>query len=191
MKAVDIILAAGCAVTIAFLANDFLTLPAYQMALVWVVLPVIAVFFLWLSEYIGKKLFFVFQSAKHVLVGGAATVIDLKIFEFLLPIFFLANPLILKSASFLFSTALKYAGNKYWAFEKNGGEDIHKEVGKFFFITIVGLLIDVCVFYYATKVVGPQFGILTAIWIKLSVILAALAAAVWNFLGYKFLVFKK
>jgi hypothetical protein len=38
---------------------------------------------------------------------------------------------------------------------------------------------------------GPQFSIQTKIWEELSIILAALVAAIWNFLGYKFIVFKK
>jgi hypothetical protein len=52
----------------------------------------------------------------------------------------------------------------------------------------MGLAIDVVSFYYFSKI---KTGISLKLWVELSIIFAALIAAVWNFLGYKFLVFKK
>ncbi|MCX6723204.1 MAG: GtrA family protein, partial [Candidatus Staskawiczbacteria bacterium] len=74
-----------------------------------------------------------------------------------------------------------------------GGEkhDIIKEIFMFIFVVVVGLLIYVAAFYCATQIIHPQFGISTKIWTELSIIFAALVVAIWNFLGYKFLVFKK
>jgi putative flippase GtrA len=136
----------------------------------------------------------IFQAAKFLLVGAFATVIDLKLFELLIWVFSfftLPSSIMIKATSFIIATAIKYWGNKYWAFQKHEKEDIRKEMATFFMITLAGLIIDVSVFYCATKVMGPQLMIPSPVWIKLSVIFAALAAALCNFLGYKFLVFKK
>ena len=103
----------------------------------------------------------------------------------------MVSPLIPKAISFLVATFVKYWGNKRWAFEKYGEGSIKKEVFQFFIVTLVGLAIDIASFYYFTKILGPQFQTPAKVWTELSIILAALAAASWNFLGYKFVVFKK
>ena len=138
---------------------------------------------------LGRKLLFIFQAAKHLLVGAAATVVDLKLFELGTFIFF--GPITSKVISFLLSTFIKYLGNKYWAFQKSEQEHVPKELTQFFLVTVVGLLIDVGFFYYFTKIMGPQFSLELVIWTKVSVLFAAIIAAFWNFIGYKFFVFKR
>lgn len=198
MKIVDIIFALICGLTVNWVAFDFLKsygidFGLYKWLLLWL-LPIISLIFLWLASLIGRKLLFVFQAAKYLLVGAFVTVIDLKLFEFLVWIFSFAisqNQIIAKVTSFLFATFVKYWGNKHWAFEKPGKERVKLEVFQFFLITMVGLGIDVGFFFYLTRIMGPQLETPQELWVKLSVILAAIVAALWNFLGYKFLVFKK
>lgn len=198
MRAVDIIFALIAGRIIGFLFGDFLKeweihINIYLNLLVWFVFPLISLFCLWLAYLMGRKMLFVFQGAKFLLIGAAATVIDLKLFEFIWR-FFLSNmpgvSVIAKGISFIVATSLKYWGNKHWAFQKHEKEDIHKEIAQFFIITLISLVVDILSFYYFA-IISPNFGIPTAIWIKLSVIFAALIAALWNFLGYKFFVFKK
>lgn len=199
MQVTDIIFALVSGRVIGILLGDFLkgwgiNIGFYWWLAIWFIFPLISLFLLWISYLIGRRLLFVFQGAKHLLVGASATVVDLKIFELLvwvLGIFSFTNPIASKVISFLASTLLKYLGNKYWTFQKPEKEYIYKEIIQFFYITFVGLLIDVASFYYLIRIMGPQFAIPDSIWVKLSIIFAALAAALWNFLGYKFLVFKK
>lgn len=211
MKVIDIIFSLICGKVVGFVVTDItrglgIELNLLESLVLWLIFPALALIFLWLAGIIGKKLLFVFQAAKHVLVGAFATVLDLKFFELLVWVltpFFLINPLVVKAISFIVSTCIKFWGNKYWAFAKHGSaeraypaqrdekEIIYKEIIQFFGITLVGLTIDVLAFYYMTHILGPQFSISALVWTKLAVIFAALAAAVWNFLGYKFWVFKK
>lgn len=199
MKVADIIFSLVAGRFIGFLLSDFLRelgieLLLFENLILWIILPFFSLFCLWLAYLIGKKLLFVFQAAKHLLVGAFAVVIDLKVFEFLVwlfAIFFPVNLLAPKGISFLLATFLKYLGNKYWAFQKHEKENLNREVIKFLCITLLGLLMDMGIFYYLVKITGPQFNLSLEGWVKLSVIFAALAAALWNFLGYKFLVFKK
>lgn len=202
MKVTDIIFALISGRILGFLVGDFLRewgihIGFYWILVIWLVLPVVSLACLGVAYWAGKKLLFVFQGAKFLLVGAVATVIDLKIFEFLVwifPIYILA-----KGISFIISTSLKYWGNKHWAFQRHESfdtirdkqENIYKEVIQFFTITLVGLIIDVGFFYYFTNIMGPQFQIPNVVWTKFSVIFSAVVAAVWNFLGYKHLVFKK
>ena len=199
MKVIDIIFALICGRIAAWLAHDFLKgygieIGSYKW-LLYFALPIFSLACLWLAYLIGKKLLFVFQAAKYVLVGIFVTIVDLKLFEFLVWIFLLfltaINPIISKGISFLISTYIKYWGNKHWTFEKPEKEGIRQEIFQFVIVTIIGLGIDVGSFFYFTKIMGPQLGATEDVWTKLSVIFAALVAAIWNFLGYKFMVFKK
>ena len=198
MKVIDIIFALICGRIVAWLAHDFLKgygieIGSYKW-LLYFALPIFSLACLWLAYLIGKKLLFVFQAAKYVLVGIFVTIVDLKLFEFLVWIFLLfltaINPIISKGISFLISTYIKYWGNKHWTFEKPEKEGIRQEIFQFVIVTIIGLGIDVGSFFYFTKIMGPQLGATEDVWTKLSVIFAALVAAIWNFLGYKVMVFK-
>src|SRR3989344_3434162 len=177
MKVTDTIFALIAGRIVGLIVSDFLRewgipVGVYERLVIWLIFPLLSLFCLWLAYKIGQKILFVFQAAKHLLVGAAATVLDLKLFEFLfwLPAMLLVNPVMVKGISFLFSTSLKYWGNKYWAFQKPEKEHLKKEFTQFFIITLIGLIIDISVFYYATKVAGPQFGLPEAIWMKLSII---------------------
>src|SRR3989338_11431175 len=85
------------------------------------------------------------QIAKHITVGAGATLVDLGIFELLL-IAMAPLPLLAKGISFFIATCIKYIGNKHWTFQKHGRENMAKEAAIFFFVTSIGLLIDVIFF---------------------------------------------
>lgn len=199
MKVIDIIFALICGRIVAWLAHDFLKgygiEISYYKWLLYYALPIISLACLWLAYLIGKKLLFVFQAAKYFLVGIFVTIIDLKLFELSVWVFSLSltpiSPMISKGISFLISTYIKYWGNKHWVFEKPEKDGIGQEIFQFVIVTVIGLGIDVSSFFYFIKIMGPQFSTPTDVWVKLSVIFAALVAVIWNFLGYKFLVFKK
>lgn len=207
MKVTDIVFALVSGRIVGFLVGDFLRewgihIGFYWVMLIWFGLPLVSLFCLWIASIIGRKFLFLYQVAKFLLVGAVATILDLKLFELFAALAFFIIPfgfLISKAISFLISTALKYWGNKYWAFglhepfgsDQGKKEDLHKEAFIFFITTLGGLIIDVAVFYYLVRILGSQFALPAEIWVKLSVIIAAIVAAIWNFSGYKFLVFKK
>ena len=199
MKIPDIIFALITGRVVGFLVQDFLwelniTTNVTENIIVWIIFPLLALLGLWLCQIIGRRLTFVHQAGKHLLIGAFATIFDLKLFEWLIwvaGIVFLVNPLVAKGVSFIAATFIKYWGNKYWAFERHENANMRQELTQFFLITIIGLIIDVAVFYGAIKFLGPFIPFSPILWTKLAVIMAALVAAIWNFLGYKFFVFKK
>ncbi|MEK7562667.1 MAG: GtrA family protein [Patescibacteria group bacterium] len=197
MKVIDIVFALICGWMVNWIAFDILesfgiNFGLWRWLLSWV-LPIIALACLWVAFVIGKKRLLVFQAAKHILIGAFATVVDLKIFEGLVILFSSTASVLMvfKGISFLLSTSLKYWGNKHWAFEKFEKESLSKEILQFIIITLVGLVLDTGSFFYFTKIMGVQFGLSFHLWTEFSVIFAAIIAAVWNFCGYKFIVFKK
>ena len=87
VKVIDIIFALVFGRIIGFLVGDFLRewdvhIGFYWSMVIWIVFPLFSLMCLWIAFLIGRKILFVFQSAKFLLVGAVATVIDLKLFEF-------------------------------------------------------------------------------------------------------------
>lgn len=197
MKRIDIIFAIICGLAVAWIVEDFLK--GYNIAnhykwSVFIILPIISLAGLWIVDLIGRKLLFISQAGKYCLVGAFSAVVDIKVFQFsawLFAFFIILSPLIFKIISFLADTVARYFGNKYWTFEKKGKDGIKKEAVGFLAVTLVGLLLNVAIFYYFIKIMQPQFYLSVKIWTELSIILAAIGAAAWNFLSCKFLVFKK
>ena len=126
------------------------------------------------------------QGIRHILTGGFADLVDIGVFNLLF--LFFPFQTIVKAVSFLVAATIKYFGNKYWAFEKPENEEAGKEVLQFLAITLIGLLINVASFLFFVRM-NAGFGVGT--WREVSVILALIVTAVWNFCGYKFIVFKK
>ena len=198
MKIIDVIFALICGRVVAWIAADFLEgygieITGFYSFLLYYIFPLISLLCLWIAFLIGKKFLFVYQAAKHLLIGALAAVVDIKIFQlsaWLFSLVIIISPLVSKTISFLIATLVKFWGNKHWAFEKHEKEGI-KEMAQFFIVTLVGLGLDLIAFYYFVKIMGPQFQMPVDVWTELSIIMAAAAAFLWNFLGYKFIVFKK
>jgi putative flippase GtrA len=169
----------------------------YFPAVLWslpIVFPVLSLIGIWVAFLIGKKFLFVFQLAKFALIGVIATIVDLGILAFLIHIFGITAGIwysIFKAVSFITATCSKYLGDKLWAFEKKEMTGLGEEFGKFFIVTLGGLLINVGIASLVVNVLGPQFGLKPELWANLGGIIAAFGTVAWNFAGYKFLVFKK
>lgn len=156
--------------------------------------PILAVIGLWVSFLLGKKFLWIFQAAKYLLIGVLATIMDLGILNLLINISGIATGLhfsVFKGISFTTATCAKYAGDKFWAFEKMEKEGLGKEFGQFFLVTLVGFVINVGVASFVVNNAGPQFGLTPKLWANVGGIVAAFGTIAWNFAGYKFIVFKK
>lgn len=126
------------------------------------------------------------QGIRHIITGGFADLVDIGIFNLLF--FFFPWQNFIKAVSFLIAASIKYFGNKYWVFEKQENDGRIKEILQFLAITLIGLVINVASFSFFIKM---NFGISLFLCREISLVLALLVTAIWNFLGYKLLVFKK
>lgn len=198
MKKIDIILALIIGEIVAWfffgiLKNLEVEIGILSLALL-ILFPILSVLGLWIAFLIGKKFLFVYQIAKFFLIGALATVADIALLNLLFWIFGIATGIyfsVFKGVSFLIATSSKYLGDKFWAFEKMEKVGMRKEFSQFFAVTLGGLIINVGVASYIVNVFGAQFGISEKIWANIGAIIAAFSTIIWNFIGYKFLVFKK
>jgi putative flippase GtrA len=198
MKWVDIILSIITAEGVAglfiwLIKNSSLNLPFLNWLLP-VLFPILAIFGIWVAEIIGRRFLFIYQLAKFLLVGAFFAVFDLIILNSLMAYFGITKEAILKYStfvivSFITVTIFKYFANKYWAFEKTEKERMEREFGIFFLVTAISGVIQVGVasllFKFLTLIISPFLAG------NIGKISGIVVASAWNFLCYKFLVFKK
>ncbi len=133
----------------------------------------------------------VYQFAQFAAVGTLNSFIDVGVLN--LETFFYGTSLIsnglfaaFKAFSFLCGTTNSFVWNKYWTFDARDKMSA-KEVGSFYGVAAVGWALNVSA---ATLV--KAYGPATTAWVTIAAPMAGIVASfAWNFLGYKYWVFKK
>jgi len=159
-----------------------------------IILPILSVLGVLVASFLGRKIPVLFQLAKFVLVGALNTFVDLGVLNLLMFIFSVSagwSYSIFKAISFTCSVVHSYFWNKFWTYEQKETGVKGKEFGKFFLIAGTGFFLNVAIASFVVNVIGPQFGLSSKIWANIGAIIATICVFMWNFLGYKFIVFKK
>jgi putative flippase GtrA len=134
------------------------------------------------------------QFIKFGLIGGFNTLVDFGILNALMYItkIYKGNGLILLNiVSFSVAVINSYFLNKYWAFKDKSSVDREKQFVSFLAVSIVGVVINTLVLRVVSTNIDPMFGLNQQIWTNIGKLLATGVSLVWNFIGYKFFVFKK
>lgn len=136
------------------------------------------------------------QFLKFAAVGALNTGIDFAVLNLLMfstGIYGGQWLIFFNSISFAAAVVNSYFWNKHWTFKKegNGTEKAAGEFFQFLLISIVGLLLNSGIVYGIATFVHPLFGLSSALWANFAKVLATGIALIWNFIGYKFIVFKK
>lgn len=154
---------------------------------------VFALFALWIASLlVGLSPVFL-QFAKFGAVGSLNTLLDIGILNILIFWSGIASGFwysAFKGTSFVVAALSSYFWNKYWTFGDKASVTT-REVGTFFIVSIIGFFINVLTASILVNVLGPMGGISVTRWANIGAFVATIVALVWNFLGYKFAVFKK
>lgn len=140
-----------------------------------------------------NKLRFFFQGIKFLIVGGLNTAIDLGVLNVLIFLSGItAGPMfsVFKGISFTVAVINSYLVNKHWTFKAQTQTNA-KEVGEFLVVSIIGFFLNVGTASIMVNVIGPQFGLTEQLWANVGALCGTLVTMTWNFLGYKFVVFKR
>ena len=193
----DIILAslAGFLVAVFFLSvakNLGVHVPFLPFALL--AFPALSALGIVTAAAIGKTIPTVLQAAKFLLVGALNSFVDLGVLNFLIAHTGAASGLaysLFKGISFLIAVINSYIWNKNWTFsKKNVDKTAWQEFLQFFAVSAIGFGINVGVASFVVNIVGPQFGFSLQLWANVGAIAAAFSSLLWNFLGYKLVVFR-
>ncbi len=98
----------------------------------------------------------------------------------------------LNAFSFLCATSNSYYWNKSWTFSSSEPKKASgKEFVQFLIISAIGIAINTGIVVLGTIFILPWFSLSAGAWANVMKLLATFVSMVWNFLGYKFIVFKK
>lgn len=134
------------------------------------------------------------QFGKFFIVGIVNTGIDFAILNFLMWMTktYEGTPVVVfNTISFSAAVVNSYILNKYWTFEDKNATKAPVQFAKFFTVAVIGWGLNTGILYSITSLIHPVFGLSAAIWANLAKAFATGVVLIWNFIGYKFLVFKK
>lgn len=143
----------------------------------------------WLSRW--RPVFL--QFVKFGIVGGLNAMIDLGVLNLLIYFSGIAAGFwysVFKSASFLTAVTNSYFWNKYWTFRSESGVG-GVEFSKFLLVNLFTFALNVGAASVLVNVVGAPAGFSLELWANIGAVSAVFISMFINFLGMKFIVFKK
>ena len=160
------------------------------LAFLFAGLPIIFTIGLAFAGFISKKIPLLWQFAKFAQVGVLNTAIDFGILNLLIFATGITSGLsIIPLNAISFSTAIinSFFWNEKWVFKAK------KEANfiTFVIVTLIGLAINSTIVYAITTFVPPTFVDSQKLWANMAKVLATGISLVWNFTGYRLIVFKK
>ncbi len=159
----------------------------------FVIFPLGAVAAFFIGAQLSKFWHPILQITKFAEVGMMNTVLDFGILNSLL---FLTGKnsgfwvLLFNTISFSLAVINSYFWSKNWTFEGSQTKNNISQFMQFVLVTFVGLILNdgmISVFQW----IGTPASVSASQWVNISKILATALSLVWNFLGYKLIVFKK
>ena len=196
------------------LTKGILSAATYQkylsiIKLLPIIFPIVCAVCLFIAYLIGKKIAIIYQIAKFVLIGGLNTLVDWGILTLLIFIFrssfgilsadtwitvfslTIAFYSLYKAISFVIAATNSYLWNKFWTFKRESTEKVGKEFLQFLIVTLIGFLINVGIASGIFKMISPLAGLNADQWAIGAAVVATAVSMIWNFIGYKFIVFEQ
>ncbi|MEK7130930.1 MAG: GtrA family protein [Patescibacteria group bacterium] len=174
--------------------NDFFKTAISYSGYLLAIFPMLCI--LWIiamrfaSKFIGVG---VYQFGKFILTGGFNFLLDATVLNF----FIFSTGIMtglpqsgFKSVAFVFGVISSYLWNKYWSFSGISKGHKKKEIYQFLAVTLTSFILNISIDYVFVNMVGSFWNMSPALWAQFSAVLAATIAMTWNFIGYKFIVFK-
>ncbi len=181
-------------------------------SLKFVLIPIFTVLVpmgLFVAVRLSQRLPIMWQLAKFIVIGVLNALVDIGALAYMLHIastsgypitsddvlFTLFVPVafftLYKSISFVIANVNSYFWNKRWTFTTNEGKKTSTEFAQFFIVSLVGFALNVIasslVFSFFNKIGGFN----TDQWALIGAVAGSFSGLIWNFIGYKFIVFKK
>ena len=161
--------------------------------LIFFLIPALATVGVYGTFRLGRKRPVLFQFGKFITIGLSNTAIDFGILNLLIFLTDIERGYfysLFKAISFMIAVINSFFWNKFWAFESSNTKGTGKEFFQFMTISGIGFGINVIVASFVVNVIGPVGEISARLWANLGAFSAIAISLLWNFLGYKFIVFK-
>lgn len=148
---------------------------------------------LWVASLVARRFAVVLEIAKFAAIGGLNTLLDLGVLNVLIIFTGVAAGYqysLFKGISFVAANINSYFWNKYWTFDSQGGASV-KEFAEFLVVSFIGFGINIGIASAVVNLIGAPAGMSPEVWANVGAVSATLVSLVWNFFGYKLVVFRK
>ncbi|QQG45162.1 MAG: GtrA family protein [Candidatus Sungiibacteriota bacterium] len=155
--------------------------------------PVIFVAGIWVGGFVSRWFGFFSQLSKFAAVGFLNTAIDFGVLNVLSILTGVTGGFILGGVNvpgFSLAVINSYFWNKFWVFRDRTEKGVFEDFPKFLAVTLLGLLLNSGIVVFITTYVPPILPVGQDVWLNIAKAAATAVALVWNFVGYKFLVFR-
>lgn len=161
------------------------------------------------ANLISKKIRVIWQVAKFGVIGVLNTLVDigsLALITFIFRAYFDINSTdawltlgattvtvysIYKATTFIIANVNSYYWNKFWTFTQTVEKKTHAQFLQFFAVSVIGFIINVLIASLIFKTLGTAGAFSTDQVGLLAAAAGSITGLVWNFIGYKFVVFKE
>jgi len=133
------------------------------------------------------------QLLRFAVVGVINTGIDFGIFNILSRIFDVTGGskiIPIKAVAFLGANINSYLLNKHFTFKDKSQGDGAKKFSVYLAVSAIGAVLNISIVYAISTYVDPMFGLSKVLWLNLANLIATGVGLVWNFIGYKLVVFR-
>ncbi len=147
-----------------------------------------------------KKYPIIGQFIRFGLIGGLNTGVDLVILITLMTLSGLKAGIAytaFKAISFCIASTLSYFMNKRWAFKDKSKKKEVQKFSQFFMVSLIGAFINITIASLIVNYTKPIFDELLnlsiggTLWGTIGALGGTAFGLIWNFFGYKLIVFKK
>ncbi len=152
------------------------------------ILPFLTATIMFLARVLSRR---IYEFIKFLIVGILNTALDFLVLNYLTAYFnIFSGPLMIVFNSFSFGVAVinSYFLNKFWTFQSSG-KKLSPELFLFFSVSLGANLINTVIVFWGTTFFSYFGG--GYFWLNIVKVLAIIFSTFINFLGYKFVVFKK
>ena len=171
----------------------FLTLNIASASLITIFFIAFANVALWIAFVIGTRIPVVLQFAKFAAVGAFSTLFAFGILNVLIALTKVTSGIGYSAfigLAFICATTGSYFLNRYWTFSIQNAANTG-EFGKFLSVSVVGFAVNVGIASFVVNVVSHPAVFTPERWANLGALSATVISLIWNFFGYKFIVFKR
>jgi len=161
------------------------------------VVPILWVIGLWKAKFLSRWFLVAYQFGKFVIVGFLNTAIDFGVLNIISMSSGVTAGFLIGGVNipgFILAATNSYFWNKFWVFGGSSKESEKKDYSDFFtffLVVLIGLFINGGIVILVTTFVNPMFGLSPERWLNIAKVGATVISLFWNFVGFKFLVFKK